>query len=258
MTQVIGGVIFWFSLSTSKVSVHEPVFIDLLVHNQLQETIKFDLGHNRKSNFEITITGPDQSVSRSLRLREEGIGRIGKISLGPSEKYAQKLLVNEWFQFINPGEYRIEIGLETTVLTDSGKAVNPVNEGNLQYLKIGNRNAAELKKICQDLTKMITISSDIEEATNAAIALSYIQDPIAVPYLENIVRKKTTAWQYAIPGLGRIADESAIEVLISIMKIQDPEEGSAQAQFVLKEIKEQIENRALREKVTAALVLYKD
>ena len=65
---------FSFTLSVSNITLYEPVFVDLSVHNGLSESISFDLGHNRKSNFEFSITEPDGAIVRPPRLSEEGLG----------------------------------------------------------------------------------------------------------------------------------------------------------------------------------------
>jgi hypothetical protein len=165
-------------------------------------------------------------------------------------------LVNEWYQFVDSGQYQIEVGLASAVSTQSGKSVEPVKKGEVQRLQIHKRNSAQLKYICHRLTQTILTSSDAEAIASAALALSYVQDPLAVSYLQAVLRKGTSAWQYAIPGLGRISDESAIDTLISILAIQDPEEGSSLARFVLQEIKERVKDRGLREKITEALELF--
>jgi hypothetical protein len=245
-------IIFSFTLSVSDITLNEPVFVDFLVHNRLSEIISFDLGHNCKSNFEFTITEPKGSIIHAPKLSEEGLGRLGKISLKPNEKYTQRLVVNEWYQFIEPGDYKIEIKLANYIITQSGAIVEPEPPSPLS-IHIYPRNPKQLSQICQNLSRMAIESSNVEEVTEASLSLSHVRDPIAVPYLERGLRKGRLSWQYAIPGLARIANAEAIEVLISIMKNQDPESGSALARFVLSEIKEKIPDSMLKEKIERAL-----
>ena len=243
--------LFAFSLVASEVTLHEPVFVDFSVHNDLQENITFDLGHDRKSNFEFTITKPDGVTFRAPRLSEEGLGRVGRISLKPGESYKQKLLVNEWYQFVEPGKYKLSVRLAVPGTTQSGRPIEFTANDDL-VLQIHPRNPAKLEEVCRNLTQAALTSTDAEEATNAVITLSHIQDPIAVPHLEEVL-KRGKGWQHAIPGLGRIANERAIEMLISIMEKHDPEMGSSLAQFVLEQLGSRIQDRALREKIMTSL-----
>ena len=245
-------VIFSFTLSQSSVTLHEPVFVNFSVRNKLSESIRLGLGHNRKSNFEFTIIDPAGSIISGQRPSEEGFGRVGDISLEPSEEYSQRLLVNEWYQFIEPGNYKIEIRLSKPLITMSGDLVKPELSGSLS-LCIHPRDPKRLDQVCQDLYRIAIKFSNVEEATEAAFALSYISDPVAVPYLEKGMKETRLMWPYAIPGLARIADAEAIETLVSTMKSEDLESGASLARFFLNKLKEKIDNLELKEKIERAL-----
>jgi hypothetical protein len=177
---------------------------------------------------------------------------LGNISLEPDEEYVQRLLANEWYQFVVPGDYEIEIRLTSPIVTQFGAMIEPVSSDPL-ILHVHPRNPEQLDQKCQNLYHIAIESSDIAVASEAAIALSYVCDPIAVPYLEMVLRKGRSAWQYAIPGLARVANARAIEILISVMRAQDTESGSALARFVLAELSNQVQEPSLREKIVRAL-----
>ena len=101
--------------------------------------------------------------------------------------------------------------------------------------------------------KIAIESSDVSEAIEAWIVLSYVQDPIAVPYLEKGLKERELVWLYAIPGLARIANKDAIEVLVFIMKGQNSE-AAALAKFVLYELKDEIQDRKLIERIERSLL----
>lgn len=241
-----------FTLSESSVTLNEPVFVDFSVHNRLQESIRLDLGHNRKSNFEFTITEPDGSIVSGRRPGEEGLGRLGDIPLKPDERYSQRLMVNEWYQFIELGDYKIEIKLTKPLITRSGALIEPEPSGFLP-LRILPLDQKRLNQVCQNLLHIAIESPDIEEAAEAALALSYVNDPATVPYLAKGLKERGLIWQYAIPGLARIANAEAIEILVSTMKSKDPELGASLARFFLHELKEKIDNLELKEKIERAL-----
>lgn len=252
MTRDKKEVIFSFTISQSNVTLHEPVFVNFSVHNKLLESIRLDLGHNRKSNFEFTITEPDGSIISGQHLGEEGFGRVGDISLEPSEEYSQRLLVNEWYQFIEPGNYNIEIRLTKPLIALSGALVEHGSSGTLS-LRIHPRDPKRLSLVCQDLYRVAIESSNVEEATEAALALSYVSDPVAISYLEKGLKETILMWPYAIPGLARIANAEAIEILVSTMKSKDPELGASLARFILQDLRKRIDNLELKEKIERAL-----
>ncbi|HKP51305.1 MAG TPA: hypothetical protein VJ183_01490 [Chloroflexia bacterium] len=252
MTHIQGRVIISFSLPLAIVTLHEPVLVDFSIRNGLEEGIQFDLGHNRKRNFDITITEADGPVIQVPRLSEEDLGRLGKLCLKPQEKYTQRLLLNEWYDFAEPGSYKIEGRLSTPIQTLSGREANPgfLTPMSLQVLP---RNPERLRKVCQALLHTAVESADVAEATEAVLALSHIRDPLAVPYLEEALSKRRLVWPYAIPGLARIANAEAIEVLISTMEGRDPEAGASLARAVLYEVQKKTKDTGLREKIEVAL-----
>lgn len=251
MSHLQGDVIILFTPHVPGAPLHEPIFVDLFIHNRLGEEIQFDLGHNRKGNLDFAITKPDGSILRAPRLSEEGTGRIGRIVLGPDESYDQRLVLNEWYDFAEPGEYKIAGSLPNPVRTRSGAAIEIRPSGTFS-LQIQPRNPERLNQVCQALVKTAVESSDVSEAAEAALALSYVQDPIAVPYLEKGLEEREWVWLYAIPGLARIANKDAIEILFSIMKGED-REAAALARFVLYELKDEIQDRRLSERIERAL-----
>lgn len=241
-----------FKLSESGVTLNEPVFVDFSVHNRFLESIRLDIGNNRKGNFEFTITEPGGYIVSGHRPKEEDFGRMGKVSLEPNEKYSQRLLVNEWYQFIEPGNYKIEIKLTKPLITMSGALIEPKPSGSLP-LRILPRDQKRLNQVCQNFLHTAIESPDIEEAVEAALALSYVNDPITVPYLAKGLKERGLIWQYAIPGLARIANGEAIEILISIMKSHDPEMGASLARFLLQDLGERVDNLELKQKIELAL-----
>jgi hypothetical protein len=241
-----------FTLTDSNITLNEPVFVDFSVRNTHSETIYFDLGHNRKSHFVFTIAEPGGAVVRAPRLSEEGLGLIGEVSLSPGEKYTQRLVVNEWYPFSEPGDYVIDVKLVSPVVSESGAVIEPGPSGSLS-LHVDPRNPTRLRQVSDSLYRQATESSDGEQRLEAAIALSYMRDPIVVSYLERGLSDERLAWQYAIPGLARIANIEAIYALITLVQRNDPESGSALARFVLSYLKEKVQDPILKETIEAAL-----
>lgn len=217
----------------SPVTLHEPIFIKLTINNGLNEGIKFNLGKNDKSNFSVTVTRPNGALVRVPRINDAGFGSIGKHSLDPSGSYSQNLLMNQWFDFNEIGRYRIEISLDGPIERVSGKRVD-AQVNNVFTIQIEPRNPAKLKEKCEGLFKIIETSNSYSEVIEAATALSFINDEVAIPYLKNTLHSDKPVGTIALTGLGRIANEDATGIIKEAL--HDPRKDvAAYAKWVLQQ-----------------------
>ena len=144
------------------------------------------------------------------------------MSLSSPWTYAQDLLLNEWYGFDQPGDYRLEIGLGGPIRGDSGAAVEDSPPQEID-LSISLRNPELLARRCQELTDK-AISPDAESALAAAKALSYVADLIAVPYLGKLTRSGpfvVVVRGIAIDGLNRIATAEGAQTVVSHLAAED-------------------------------------
>lgn len=197
---------------SSPLTLHEPVIVEVSIENSLNEAIRFDLGHNRKSNFLISLTLPDGSILKVPPLSDEGMGLLGRISLDPLQRYSQNLLLNEWYDFDQPGNYQVWLRLATRIQTNSGLTINAPTEKLLNIL-IGPRNAELLRQRGEELTRTIEQSPSYDKTSEAALTLSYIKDQSAIPYLKKLLESKKHLEGFAISGLERIGTIDAKETL---------------------------------------------
>src|ERR1043166_801588 len=114
-----------FTLVEPRITLHEPVLVELRVRNDLEEPITFDLGYNRTANLQFGIQRPDGQTATPVRHMEPGLGRLRRISLSPGKAYQQRVLLNEWFDFSSPGNYQIEAKLKIPVQLASGARLGP-------------------------------------------------------------------------------------------------------------------------------------
>ena len=77
---------------------------------------------------------------------------------------------------------------------------------------------SNLKKECATLSKRVADADSYEEAAEAALALSYIKDPVAVPYLKKALTSNQMVEGITVKGLERIGSDEAIEALTSAQK----------------------------------------
>lgn len=69
--------------------------------------------------------------------------------------------------------------------------------------------------MCADLEQQAETATSVKAAQFPALALSYVDDVVAVPYLARLLSAHTLAYSKAIPGLERIGNDEAVEVLLS-------------------------------------------
>lgn len=231
---------------SSPITLHEPVIVQFSVNNGLDEEIEFDLGHNRKTNFLIWIAKPDGSVVKVPPRPAEDVGAIGRVSVGPRQTFSQRLLLNEWYDFRKPGDYQIDIRLNAPIRTNSGLTVKPSTKKQLR-LQVHPRNQEMLKQECDKLIKG-SQSSSYAQAVEAATALSYIKDPVVVPYLKTVLEADKRLNVVAVDGLRRVATDDALEEIISAAQSQN-HETAEYAKAVLGRMMGSVQNPVLKEKI---------
>src|SRR5208337_1877153 len=172
-------------LQTPRVSLHEPVLVTLQIRNNGQSPAEVDLGRDRKENFLVAITLPTGEKIQPPQLRRSGFTRIGEVEVGVGDEYSQSIVLNEWYDFRDTGLYEIEVKLAKPAMVNGEVAGG---ERSLhQQLEIEPRNPQRLTMTCKDLVAGIEGSTSYESMVVDAVALSYVNDPVAVPYLQEIL-----------------------------------------------------------------------
>jgi hypothetical protein len=240
-----------YSLVSSKLSLHEPVIVNFTIDNVLMEPVTVDLGPDRKEGFRFTVTQPDSISTRLPPLIREGLARIGKVAVEPGQSYTQRLLVNEWFGFSMPGKYVVEVQLANPVRTQKGITITEGTKFRTA-LEITPRDAEKLRSVCESLFRQIIASKSYEQAAEAALTLSYVKDPVAVPYLKQALASNKMVEIYAIAGLGRIGNEEAVRVLISALQIRKAD-TAVLARSALSRIEAVTTDPSLKEQIKRAI-----
>jgi hypothetical protein len=207
------GVVISYNLLSRHLTLHEPVIVTFNASNMTSQPFDLDLGGDLKENFLFIVTSPNGAINKFGRTLSEGSHLEGKLSLKPGANYSENLLLNERYDFPTPGQYEVQIYL-VRWLRSNGPAVSyerdPRDQGFRATVQIGPRNEAILTQTCDHLVQVIG-GAKSDEAREAAVALSYVADPIAVPYLEQVL---SSQWRYqALIGLGRVGNDAAIQAL---------------------------------------------
>jgi len=241
-----------YSLAAKELSLNEPVVLSFVVQNNLAQPFKLDLGRDRKENFVLTVVQPDGTTISPPPRRKGGFGRVGLVTIDGGQQYRQKLLLNEWVEFTSVGKYDIEVHLAQSV----SSAQETVTDELFTFrtsLMIRPRDPADLQEVCASLARQVESATSYESAAEPALALSYIRDPVAVPYLEAVLHARRLVDGLAIDGLERIANEDALRVLISALSIGEPPETAPLARAALQRIGNKTSDAAAREAIRKSL-----
>lgn len=238
-----------FALQERQFTLREPILLDFEVVNPTSDDLHLDLGDDRKGNFQISITEPHgKTVVVGKKPPQNGITFLGKIRVEPGETYSQTLVLNEWYTFREVGRYRISVVL--TAPMKSGRTSRRVHPLAFE-IDFTQRNPDQLAGACRSLVTRVQQARSVGPAMEAAHALSYVDDPVAVPFLEEIL----TDWRvvgHAIAGLQRIRSPEAIAVLIRALKITE-HETALRARVALGLIAHETDDEATRSMITAVL-----
>lgn len=249
-----GPIRIHYELKDSTLTLHEPVIVIFAVNNDSAHAMNVDLGIDKTQFFEFSVTAPDGQVFHGGPSLREGIHTLGDVTIGPGDTYKQELLLNQWFRFNSPGSYFLEARFNAKG-SPLGNA--PPTQGRWMRLEIKPRDIDRLKKRCAELTERAETARSVVSARDPALALSYVEDPIAVPYLARVLSEHTLSYELAVTGLERIGDKTAVEALVSALndRYADIPELARRA---LERMAGRISDPKLKENVTRALAAKTD
>lgn len=210
-----------FDLPQSSVTANEPVYLRFSIQNGLKEKIGIDPATGLDSPIDLEVSEPDGSTLHLSPPLHGGLQHVPALIIPPNSRKEMSTMLNVLYQFKKPGDYMLKVRLSGSLRTESGMLLDsPAQE---LRLIVGPRDPQRLEEICQKLAKAAAGYSDYEKLGEAAVALSYIDDPVAVPYLGQVVAYHNFVSRLALPGLVRIGSPEALQVLKSNLNTADAE-----------------------------------
>jgi hypothetical protein len=216
-------------------SLHQPVYFSVTVRNESQLPVTVDLGWNRRSRLLLKVAKQSGEVVTVPQLDEGGAAFSGRVTLDPGQEYSHRTLLNRWFDFAEPGHYKVHIEVAGGRVSETADETPlPPSQADIEVTVLP-RDPTQLQESCAALLReALESSAGSSERSDAAVtALTYIVDPVAVPYLEQLLRSGKKLGPFAIQGLGRIANDQAVGLLIAALN--DPDDDtrmSARSQLV--------------------------
>ena len=206
--QGVGGRVRVSLSTTPNISLHEPVFLRLVVENRSARQVSFDLGQGRKGNLRFELVGPDGSATKLRRVFQEGVAIAGLVVLQPLEVYEGQYILDEWISLEEAGSYQLRFAIDSVFRTSDAE-VSTSEDLQTLAITVGPRDEARLRKLSEGLLQIARNGSTAEIRRNAANGLAYVSDEVAVASMTSLLRQ-TELFDTAIAeGLARVGTESA-------------------------------------------------
>ncbi|HTU45090.1 MAG TPA: hypothetical protein VMF91_08515 [Bryobacteraceae bacterium] len=247
------GLSIEYKLVSTNVSLHEPILMRVMIFNHLNSATRINLGQDRRQAFELSIDKPDGKTVLSNLPLHEGASRSWVVGIEPGDTYMETLVLNEWYPFAEVGTYQIRVRLIRVPGAQQELPAGFASWAVLPRVDVLPRDAARLSAVCEELKAKLETSNSYDEVTDAAVELSYLDDPVAVPYLQAMAVFKSGAFSgLAAQGLERVGGEAAANALIALTK--DPNlEVSSTARFWLSQLGQATKDPSLRGRISEAL-----
>ncbi len=230
-------------------SLKEPVTVRLMIRNNSNQAMAFDLGLNDEQNLAWTATRSGLAKTVPPESPVTGIGTIGRHRLQPGEEFSQPLVLNDWIDFDQPGDYQVELSLTTPIQFDDGQSVDRARAR--AVLTILPFDSAALSRRCEALTQN-SLSQNAAVAHRAVRFLSFVDDPLAVPYLKRILDSSFFGKETALQALAGIGNAEAVDALIESLGAGD-EDIVAIARDQLGRVARRTNQEPLRGRIEKAL-----
>lgn len=217
-SQVDGQVVVTYSLDSPNLSLSQPLVLVFNVENNSSEPIRLELGQDLKANYIFIMTWPSGTTVQLPQWSKEGISGIGTILVPAGNRFTTRFVLNEWTDFTDLGKYTLEVRLTTPIQSENGVTIQEVPPYRTSF-EILPRDEMVLTKICEKLTETIEASQSVQVDMDAALILSYISDPIAIPYMKRALNSGSYVENQIMDGLARIGDWDAVLLLVSIIEV---------------------------------------
>ena len=184
----------------------EPVFVELQIVNLGHGPASVDLGPDGTANLRVTIREPG-GRSEVVQLPSGGLRAPGKHLLGANSTYNQRLLLSEWNDFRDIGGYAVTVALVPDF--GSKEAAPPPAHLNVS---IGPRDEPKLRAVAKEYADRAISGRDGRDRDEAALALSYVADPVAIPETARVLARSDAGLKLTT-ALARMGGPAAIHAL---------------------------------------------
>lgn len=197
-------------------SLHQPVVVEIILVNSSASSVDAQLGRNRRGRFHLHVGRPDGTFLAiepgAIRTADE-LSTPGGFVLASGERYADRILLNEWSTFDQVGDYSLRITFDGSLRV--GDQDVAVNRDVVMAFRVIPRSETLLVDTAAHLLDTIKVDPDPMRRWQAAQELSYMTDSTAVHYLARAIEvaRGPGIEDVAIDALARIGNEQARRAL---------------------------------------------
>ncbi len=197
-------------LERSTYSLHEPVVATLEIHNRTTASMDLDLGRNAIGNLRVSVTDPTghQEMRTPPPELPDALSFPGGITLAAGGNYEKELVLNDWYDFMQPGRYTVRLDLLNQVASPNTTALSAASS-----LDVGPPNPAELRATCERLAQRALAGSGAN-AEVAAHALSFAADEVCLPAMAQVFHAGFGPRFSVVAGFARLGSKKALAVVV--------------------------------------------
>ena len=206
------GVDVYFD-ADSQLVLGEPLIVRSTIRNRSAECIDINLGWNRKGAVRLRLRNPNgNEIDVPALASSGGVSRTRTVRIDAGSSYSQQYIIDEWISPEQIGPYTVTMTVIASVQGSRGPIVAAYPDNSF-VVDVKPRDAATLQRRCGVLAIRATEESNASDRIDAAAALSYFKDPIAVSCIDTVLQKTTMFDSVLARGLMLIGTENARAVL---------------------------------------------
>jgi len=241
-----------WQLADSRITLHEPVLLKLTVENTGVVAATLDLGWNSRQGLLVTVIRPDGTIAKAAAFDPgDETGTITRISIGPGTADTEEFVVDQWYVFDKPGQYRIGASLRfpfkfgdvplapgemfhAAPLFDAPDDPRTrVTPATFQTITIEARDEATLRQRAESLVARAlkpalerTPGAQDMDREVAMRALDSIRDPAVIPCLMRLVTPSFVLGTNALGSLARflngpLSNPAGLQAFIAVASGQE-------------------------------------
>jgi hypothetical protein len=148
--------------------------------------VTVDLGADGASGLLVTIITPAGALLQRPVHQPEGFHEGIEAHVEPGGRYIHDVLVDQWYDLDSPGRYGVGVTLRSPIVVGERRLAPPAESFQTVTMS-APRDEAALRRRCESLVGRlfsdVVDASTVADSLEAIRALSYIRDPVFVPYL---------------------------------------------------------------------------
>lgn len=212
-----------FKLEPSRVVLNQPIIINFSISNNSGERAIVDLGSNYTEYISFMITFPNGKEEMFSLPIKNGLALWGVANIEPGTMFNQRVILNEWVKLDQPGRYSVAGLIKAKGRTANGEKLE-ISHGPAITFMLEAKDRLQLQNVVNLLFERFQNSKTWQEAADAGIALAYVEDAAAAPYLRRAIQSRKMVDSVIINALAEIGGSTAIETLAAVAnEATDPE-----------------------------------